>query len=142
MCTHCKSPPSACLQICLYNALMSGLRAPEKDIISRLELPIKTHKPAGDDSWRSVWRAFGRFARFVARKRRLKYEQTGFTLMPLKSKVSDWEQVTVEGSPQQALFKANLELANWVRHLVVPRGLTAQFSLRGAIHLRRGRLAI
>jgi hypothetical protein len=44
-----------------------------------------------------------------ARKRDLDYEACGFTLRPLRSNVTDWQDVAVSGSRQQRLFESELE---------------------------------
>jgi hypothetical protein len=44
-----------------------------------------------------------------ARKRNLDYEKCGFTLCPLKSGVTDWDQVALKGSDQQKLLFAQFE---------------------------------
>lgn len=66
-----------------------------------------------------------------ARKRELEYENTGFTLRPLKTKVADWSQIAVDGSEQQQIFKAELEKEIRALHPKVERIEFMQFLRRG-----------
>ena len=67
-----------------------------------------------------------------ARKREsLRYEQTGFTLLPLKSSVTDWAQVPADGSEQQLVFSAELEKVIRELHPTVEKVTFASFLLRG-----------
>jgi hypothetical protein len=44
-----------------------------------------------------------------ARRRSLDYEKCGFTLRPLESKVTNWQEVTISGSAQRNLFTDEME---------------------------------
>mmetsp|Transcript_7125 Transcript_7125/g.17728 ORF Transcript_7125/g.17728 Transcript_7125/m.17728 type:complete len:321 (+) Transcript_7125:32-994(+) len=66
-----------------------------------------------------------------ARQRSLDYATCGFAMRPLKSHVADWQQVTVGGSEQQALFQAELERVILELHPDVQKITIAGYLLRG-----------
>ena len=66
-----------------------------------------------------------------ARKRQLDYAQTGFTLLPFKTKVSDWSKAIKLGEVQHELFKSELEEQIRVLHPEVKKITFNSFLLRG-----------
>ena len=66
-----------------------------------------------------------------ARKCNVCYEQTGFTLCPLKSKVVDWNAVATYGSEQSQVYQAELEAIIRELHPTVKKVVNVGFLLRG-----------
>lgn len=66
-----------------------------------------------------------------ARRHELSYEQTGFTLRPLCSKVVDWKAVALSGTEQCKLYEAEMEAVVRELHPEVKQIVWAPFLLRG-----------
>ena len=66
-----------------------------------------------------------------ARKRQLGYEQTGFTLRPFKSKVSDWSKAIKAGEAEHEVLKSEFEEQIRALHPEVKKITFNGFLLRG-----------